>query len=560
SSYSAVDWLVSCGTRSTAMCFQPGDCHFKDSEVGLLRFTLFGADECRYVFLRRCTIAMRNIDRCLRLVATMSYPRLHALITVIARQTASVMHAYVGDSGIFRWREENERRFCDALLQNRRAARAVPSELLLTYTVWAELFAKNFQTMLVVRGIVPPRGICIFPPPPSRTQYTSVQLPWSAPGVLQLSLMQRSSLSSTLSAVPIVHHQPFPRQKAHSTAVMVRPSNECGQNNLTNRYSQCSNKSPEETGGLGFKNKNSAPYGFMAMLGDENNVIAVVRKAELFWGYELASSLKFIWNPRNIQSKKNFADEVGHTSAIEMELGSSYLLNPLKSIWTPRKAEEVSWTGQELRRLKSEYICGPIFIHSEFCTVSSTDEVRQAAKERQRLDITIDEQANIMQRRQKESTRGYALRLTSSWTPKNTQKSLSASVMASEKHFNKSASPDGVRPRAKANTDNVVKHFPYSATFGRLKKTYGNLWDHPSVSASEAVNQSMNYNEISEEETYNACQTKEPTRNALTPSQGSSIQNVQGQESFLRCWHPETSVILPLYCGPLYLCNSCSRN
>uniref|UniRef100_A0A915A3L4 Uncharacterized protein n=1 Tax=Parascaris univalens TaxID=6257 RepID=A0A915A3L4_PARUN len=62
--------------------------------------------------------------------------------------------------------------------------------------------------MLVVRGIVPPRGICIFPPPPSRTQYTSVQLPWSAPGVLQLSLMQRSSLSSTLSAVPIVHHQP----------------------------------------------------------------------------------------------------------------------------------------------------------------------------------------------------------------------------------------------------------------------------------------------------------------------------------------------------------------
>uniref|UniRef100_A0A9J2PL48 Uncharacterized protein n=1 Tax=Ascaris lumbricoides TaxID=6252 RepID=A0A9J2PL48_ASCLU len=528
-------------------------------KVGLLRFALFGADECRYVFLRRCTIAMRKIDRCLRFVATMSYPRLHALITVVARQTASVLHAYVGDSGIFRWREENERRFCDALLQNRRAARAVPSELLLTYTVWAELFAKNFQTMLVVRGIVPPRGICMFPPPLSRTQCTPLRLPRSTPGVLQLSLMRKSSSSPTLS-VPIVRQQPVSWQKSHSTAVMVSPSNECGQNNLTNRYSQCSNKSPKETGSLGLKNKNSAPYGFMAMLGDENNVIAVVRKAELFWGYDLASSLKFIWDPKNVRSKKIFADEVDHERAIEMELGSSYLLNPLKSIWTPRKVEEVFWTGQELRRLKSEHICGPIFIQSEFCTVPSTDEVRQAAKEQQGLDVMLDEQADVVQMRQKDSTHGYALQLTSSWTPKNTQKSLSTSVMASEKRLNKSASPAGVRHPANANTDNVVKHSPCSTTFGRLKKTYGNLWDDPRVSASETVNQSMSCNDISEEEKYSACETRELTRNALMPSQGSSVQNVQGLESFLRCWHPETEMILPAYYGPPYLRNSCSRN
>lgn len=296
------------------------------------------------------------------------------------------------------------------------------------------------------------------------------------------------------------------------------------------------------------------------MLGDENNVIAVVRKAELFWGYDLASSLKFIWDPKNVRSKKIFADEVDHERAIEMELGSSYLLNPLKSIWTPRKVEEVFWTGQELRRLKSEHICGPIFIQSEFCTVPSTDEVRQAAKEQQELDVMLDEQADIVQMRQKDSTHGYALQLTSSWTPKNTQKSLSTSVMASEKRFNKSASPAGVRHPANANTDNVVKHSPCSTTFGRLKKTYGNLWDDPRVSASETVNQSMSCNDISEEEKYSARETRELTRNALMPSQGSSVQNVQGLVSFLRCWHPETEMILPAYYGPPYLRNSCSRN
>lgn len=92
---------------------------------------------------------------------------------------------------------ENELRFCDALLQNRRAARAVPAELLLTYTVWTELFAKNFQTMLIVRGIVPTSSTFIFPPPSSLVQCRQV-LQDGPSNVVQISSMYESSSSATL--------------------------------------------------------------------------------------------------------------------------------------------------------------------------------------------------------------------------------------------------------------------------------------------------------------------------------------------------------------------------
>lgn len=325
---------------------------------------------------------------------------------------------------------------------------------------------------------------------------------------------------------------------------------------MTNRYSQNYNKSTKRSSSAGSKNDSCPQYGSVAMLGAEDSKIAVVRKAELFWGCDLANSLKFIWDSKNIPTKRA-ANETDHERTVKMELGISHSQNPLRSIWTPRKMEQDFWIEQKLGRLKSEH--GPRFMQSEFLTLPPTDDLRKKARKHQGLNVVSNEQTNVMQTSQTNDTNGFALPMISSWPPKNMQKSLSFPVMPLEKGLNKSAPTGSSWHSPNVDTDIFPAHSLCPSAFRSPKKFQRKVWDNAKVNFSEAPNQSGSSDDTSQERMYSFCETKNQTNRALMPSLDAKIDDAPQPGMYLKCGRSETDVAFSAYHGPLYLCNNHNR-
>uniref|UniRef100_A0A183U430 Pecanex-like protein n=1 Tax=Toxocara canis TaxID=6265 RepID=A0A183U430_TOXCA len=342
-----------------------------------------------------------------------------------------------------------------------------------------------------------------------------------------------------------------------STPSFLSPANQKKQSNPNYLYIQNNNRPPGGAADHGVANACSPPYGFITVLNpqkqqwertrtaDDDGVVAVLKDVEDFWGYDLASKMKNIWEPSTPMFHETTSGLIPGRQ-MKTEIGDSWaLLIPLRSIWAPGNAERVTLYQLEYRGHKSKQLNSSGPSQPNAPEASNAVVVEKTIEKQVAFDFLLSNSAKSEQTRQIDDAQEMLLRQIPLWLSKKAERP-SSSILP-EVHSERRMSPKHAWYSAMANADGTVQHCRTSAeaTFEAFESSPENVRNRPRENISGEIQSATSRSCLDgfRKDKPCICGTNSVKESAFVSMHGSQAENNLDQRYDLWCTHSETQPI-----------------